>query len=139
MPCHSIYNEGSENITITAPIDYEAFCGLKKEENTMETITVDELKLLKDKGEDFALIDVRETYEYEAGNLGGVNIPLSTVQDHLDQIPKEGNVVVHCKAGGRSANAIQLLSEQYGYTNLKNLTGGALAWKSQIDPDLEVI
>lgn len=126
-----------ENITITALIDYEAFCGMK-EESATATITVEELKALKSSGESFTLIDVREKQEYEAGNLNGVPIPLGELMDHLDQIPNEGNVIVHCKSGGRSSKAIQQLQSK-GYQNLKNLEGGMLAWRDRIDSELVVI
>ena len=126
-----------KNSNITELIDYEAFCGLKSD-ITMQTIKVEELKALKDSGEDFTLIDVREEHEYEAANLNGVHIPLGEILEHLDQIPKEGNVIMQCRSGGRSGNAIKLLEQREGYTNLKNLEGGILAWKDKFDPDLNV-
>lgn len=126
-----------ENITIEELIDYEAFCGLK-EQSLMATITVEELKALKSSGESFTLIDVREPHEYEAGNLDGIHIPLRDLMDHLDQIPKKGNVIIHCKSSGRSSKAIQQLQSK-GYQNLKNLEGGMLAWRDRIDSELVVI
>ena len=125
------------NPTISALIDYEEFCGLKSD-NDMETITVEELKELKDSGADFTLIDVREEHEYEAANIDGILIPLGSILDHLDQIPREGNVIMQCRSGGRSGNAIKVLEQREGYTNLKNLEGGILAWKDRIDPSLNV-
>lgn len=105
----------------------------------MQTISVEELKSLKDQGEAFVLIDVREPYEYEAAHIDGINIPLGDILDHLDQIPKEGNVIMQCKSGGRSGNAVKVLEQREGYTNLKNLEGGILAWKDRIDPSLDVV
>ena len=127
-----------ENPTVNSLIDYEEFCGLKTDNNTMQTITVEELKDLKDRGEDFTLIDVREEHEYEAANIDGILIPLGTVLENLDKIPREGNVIMQCRSGGRSGNAIKLLEQREGYTNLKNLEGGILAWKDKFDPDLPV-
>lgn len=103
----------------------------------METITVDELKKKIDSNEDFQLVDVRETFEYETSNLNGVNIPLANVLLEKDKIVKDKPVVVHCRSGKRSAQAIKLLEGQ-GYTNLANLEGGILAWKDQFDPDMIV-
>ena len=123
--------------TITELIDYEEFCGLKSD-NNMQTITVEELKELKDSGADFTLIDVREEHEYEAANLDGILIPLGSILDHLDQIPREGDVIMQCRSGGRSGNAIKILEQREGYDNLKNLEGGILAWKDRIDPSLNV-
>ncbi len=104
----------------------------------MQTITVEELKQLMDSGEDFTLIDVREEHEYEEANLGGVLIPLNTIMDNLDKIPKKGNVIMQCRSGGRSKNAIKALEQREGYTNLKNLMGGIIAWKDAYDPDMNV-
>jgi len=104
----------------------------------METITVEELKALQDGGEDFTLIDVREEHEYEAANINGIHIPLGEILEHLDQIPREGTVIMQCRSGGRSGNAVKILEQREGYTNLKNLTGGILAWKDKIDPSLDV-
>ena len=104
----------------------------------MQKITVNELKELKENNEEFVLIDVREEHEYEAANLGGIHIPLGEILDHLDEIPKEGTVIMQCRSGGRSGNAIKILEQREGYTNLKNLEGGILAWKDKIDPSLNV-
>lgn len=104
---------------------------------TMQEITVEELKRMKDAGEDFQLIDVREDFEYEMSNLEGKNIPLGGVLIETDQISKDKPVVVMCRSGKRSAMAIMQLEAQ-GYTNLYNLQGGILAWADQIDPSISV-
>ena len=103
----------------------------------MKTISVDELKELKDSGADFQLIDVRQNEEFAQADIGGELIPLATVPNNLDKIAKDKQVVVHCRSGKRSANAIQFL-EQHGYENLYNLEGGILAWKDEIDNSLDV-
>lgn len=103
----------------------------------MKEITVEELKALKDNNEDFQLIDVREPFEYEVSNLGGLNIPLAGIAIESDKISKDIPVVVHCRSGKRSAQAIMLL-EQQGFSNLANLKGGILAWKEEFDPEMDV-
>ncbi|TCK83009.1 rhodanese-like domain-containing protein [Albibacterium bauzanense] len=103
----------------------------------MKEISVEELKSKIDNNEDFQLIDVRETFEYEVSNLDGENIPLASVLLEKDKISKDKPVVVHCRSGKRSAQAIMLL-EKEGYDNLSNLVGGILAWKEDIDPDMDV-
>ena len=103
----------------------------------MKEISVLELKEKMDAGEDFQLIDVREEFEYETSNLGGVLIPLAGVLIEADKIAKDKPVIVHCRSGKRSAAAIMQL-EQLGYTNLYNLTGGILAWANEIDPTISV-
>ena len=104
----------------------------------MKTISVDELKELIDNQADFQLIDVREPYEYEVANLGGILMPLQTVPVHIDKIDKEKQVIVMCRSGKRSANAVMFLEQQEGFQNLYNLEGGILAWAAEIDNSLEV-
>lgn len=103
----------------------------------MKEISVQELKEMMDKGEDFQLIDVREEFEYEVSNLGGVLIPLGGILIEADKIAKDKPVIMQCRSGKRSAAAIMQL-EQLGYTNLANLQGGILAWQSEIDPTISV-
>ncbi|NGF55311.1 rhodanese-like domain-containing protein [Parapusillimonas sp. SGNA-6] len=103
----------------------------------MKEITVEELKSMIDNNEEFQLIDVREPFEYEVSNLEGVNIPLSGILIESNKIAKDIPVVVHCRSGKRSAQAIMLL-EQQGFTNLSNLEGGILAWKEEFEPDMDV-
>ncbi|MEQ8878819.1 MAG: rhodanese-like domain-containing protein [Cyclobacteriaceae bacterium] len=98
----------------------------------MKEITAKELKTLQDSKEDFQLIDVREQKEFDFCNIGGELIPLNTIPDNLDKIAKDKKVVVHCRSGARSANAIQYL-EQHGFTDLYNLKGGILAWSDDVD------
>ena len=103
----------------------------------MKEISVQELKDKKDKAEDFQLIDVREDFEYEMSNLGGVSIPLGGILIEAEKIDKNKPVVVMCRSGKRSAAAIMQLEAQ-GYTNLYNLKGGILAWTDEIDPTINV-
>ena len=98
-------------------------------------ISVEDLKQMRDTGEEFFLLDVREPHEVERAALGGINIPLATIAASLDQIPKDQKVVVHCKTGGRSAKATTAL-RQLGYDDAWNVQGGILAWSARIDPDV---
>ncbi|MCS6832414.1 MAG: rhodanese-like domain-containing protein [Flammeovirgaceae bacterium] len=104
----------------------------------MKEITVQEFEEWRKKKEDFLLIDVREPHEYEEVNLEGENIPLGTIAEHASRIPKDKKVVVHCRSGKRSADAINLLEKQYGFTNLYNLRGGILAYIAEINPELGI-
>ncbi|MBM3186353.1 MAG: rhodanese-like domain-containing protein [Bacteroidetes bacterium] len=94
----------------------------------MKTITVQELKALKDQHAEFQLIDVREVYEYEEVNIGGNLIPLGEIPTRYNEISKEKKVIMQCRSGVRSANAAMYLEQNYGYNNLYNLEGGILAW-----------
>ena len=93
-------------------------------------ITVQELKQKLDAGDDFLFIDVREAHEFEEFNLGAQLIPLGTVMDHIPNLEAHKNkeVVIHCRSGGRSGMAQQLM-QQAGFSNVRNLTGGVLAWQ----------
>ncbi|AIM35399.1 rhodanese-like domain-containing protein [Sphingobacterium sp. SG20118] len=103
----------------------------------MKEVTVEELKSKIDNNEDFQLIDVRETFEYEVSNLGGLNIPLSGILIEVEKIAKDKPVIVQCRSGKRSAQAVMML-EQQGFDNLANLKGGIVAWKEEIDPEIDV-
>jgi rhodanese-related sulfurtransferase len=103
----------------------------------MKEISVQELKEKMDAGEDFQLVDVREDFEYETSNIGGLLIPLGGILIEKDKIEKNKPVVIMCRSGKRSAAAIMQL-EQQGFTNLYNLQGGILAWAQDIDPTISV-
>lgn len=103
----------------------------------MKEVTVQELKSMIDQNEEFQLIDVRETFEYEVSNLNGINIPLGGILIESDKVAKDIPVIIQCRSGKRSAQAVMLL-EQQGFTNLANLKGGILAWKEEIDPEIDV-
>lgn len=131
------------NPTITKLIDYEMFCGmpLKEEEEKrgmqgVKEVTVKELKEMRDRHEDFQLVDCREQYEYEIAHLDGELIPLNKIVAASDKISRDKKVVIHCRSGQRSANAIKALEEKYGFKNLYNLKGGILAWAAEIDPSV---
>ncbi len=102
----------------------------------MKEITVEELKEKMDRNENFQLIDVRESYEYEICNLNGELIPMSTVLDNMDRIAKDKPVIIHCKSGGRSGVIVMELERRFGMTNLYNLKGGILAYSRNIDPSI---
>jgi rhodanese-related sulfurtransferase len=93
----------------------------------MKSISYAEMQKWKEEGKNFQLIDVREQDEFDEFNIGGHLLPMNTVPDHVEAFSREIPVVVHCKAGSRSATVIRFLEEQYGFGNLYNLEGGVLA------------
>lgn len=124
------------NTLITELINYEQFCGIvpKPVDNKMvQEITVTELKKWIDEEKDFQLVDVRKPFEWDIANLDAELIVLDTLPKNVDKINKDKPVVIHCRSGARSANAIRFLQDNYGYTNLLNLKGGILAWANEID------
>jgi len=127
---------------ITELIDYDAFCGTITDDAqtaaTGHTITARELKEMIDAGKDFELIDVREQNEYEIVNIPGAKlIPKDRILsgDALSEIPQDRPIVLHCKSGVRSAEALAALHKA-GFSDAVHVGGGVLSWISQIDPSL---
>ncbi|KAA3598031.1 MAG: rhodanese-like domain-containing protein [Calditrichaeota bacterium] len=101
-------------------------------------ITCQELKSKIDNGDDFCLVDVREPHEFEISKIeNSIKIPLGDLPSKLEEIPKDKEVIIHCRSGVRSANAVMFMS-QAGYTNIKNLVGGINYWAQTIDTNLPV-
>ncbi len=103
----------------------------------MKEISVQQLKQMQDSNESFQLIDVREPWEVEICNIGGLAIPMGENLVRAKELKKEVPVIIHCRSGGRSANVVNALEMQLGLTNLHNLKGGILAWADEIDSSLE--
>lgn len=95
----------------------------------MKTIDVHELKRKFDAKEDFLLIDVRETYEYEEFNLGATLIPLGEIPEAISDLKdkKDYPIILHCRSGARSGRAQQFMMAE-GFTDVTNLAGGVVAW-----------
>ncbi len=132
-----------DNTKITQLIDYEEFCNTKpplvadKKENTMKTISVQELKHAFDNQADIFVIDVRESYEYEICHLEqAILIPMNEISENLDMIPLHKKTVVYCHHGMRSANVIKYLEKNMNHTQLYNLVGGIDAWANEIDHEV---
>jgi molybdopterin/thiamine biosynthesis adenylyltransferase/rhodanese-related sulfurtransferase len=125
--------------TIHELIDYEQFCGIRGEEKPVESnlpeITVEEFKRRRDAGENIFLLDVREPHEYQICNLGGYLIPLNDLPKRVHELDSSREIVAHCKMGGRSAKAVDFL-RQAGFTKVKNLTGGIMAWADRVDTSM---
>lgn len=123
--------------TITELIDYEAFCGLSEVENEADEITVQELHQMIKSGNAPFILDVREPYEYAISNLNGLNIPLSNLENEIGQLSQNETIIIHCKSGQRSLKALEFLKKE-GFSKIKNLKGGILAWQKEIDHSIEI-
>jgi adenylyltransferase/sulfurtransferase len=129
--------------SITEPIDYEGFCGMPSfSPNNMNpppqvpTLTVQDLDQLRKAGTPHFLIDVREPDEFQTARIeGSTLIPLASLPLRTNEVPKDKQIVVHCKLGGRSAKAVAFLLEN-GFTNVWNVAGGITAWSEQVDPKI---
>jgi adenylyltransferase/sulfurtransferase len=127
---------------ITELIDYELFCGTVSdaaaEAAAGSTIGVHELKDMIDSGKDFLLVDVREPNEYEIIKIpGSVLIPKDRILrgEALSELPHDKPIVLHCKSGARSAEALAAVKAA-GFRDAVHVQGGVLAWQSQIDQSL---
>jgi adenylyltransferase/sulfurtransferase len=132
-----------EHPTITELIDYNEFCGVGRGNEEVdqleagEEITPIELKKLMDNGHPPVLIDVREPFEYAIANIPGAKlVPLGIVPEKLHEFDTADDIVLHCKSGKRSAEALKIFKKA-GFRKLKNLTGGILAWSDQVDPKVQ--
>jgi len=78
---------------------------------------------------DVFMLDVREQEEYDEKHIPGINlIPMSTIQNRLDEIPTDKTVIVTCRSGNRSDQVTQFLRTN-GFDNAHNMTGGINAWQ----------
>jgi adenylyltransferase/sulfurtransferase len=126
--------------SITKLIDYEAFCGVQPgwdayaREQQYE-ISVEDLKKRLDNKEDLFILDVREPQEYQICNLNGYLIPLRDLPKRINELDTAKEIIVHCKVGGRSRQAVEFM-KQTGFRKIKNLVGGIDEWAERIDPSM---
>jgi adenylyltransferase/sulfurtransferase len=129
-----------KNPTLTELIDYEEFCGIVPEptadERGIPEITVGDLKQKLDRGEDLFLLDVREPEEHELVRLpDSTLIPLGELSRRTSELDAAREIVVYCRTGKRSAQAIEFL-RGVAFHKLVNLEGGINAWSREIDPSM---
>ncbi len=129
---------------ITGLIDYEAFCGTVSEQARLAaaeaTITAPQLRELLESGADVALIDVREPVEWDIVRIDGATlVPRDEILsgEALGRLPRDRPLVLHCRSGVRSAEALAVLRAS-GFDNARHLHGGILAWAKQVDTSLPV-
>src|SRR6476620_2615955 len=127
---------------ITGLIDYDAFCGTLTDEAAAaaanHTISARDLKAKMDAGDDFLLVDVREQNEYEIVSIpGSVLIPKGDIisGEALSSLPMDKQIIMHCKSGARSAEALAVLHKA-GFADAVHVGGGVLGWIKQVDPSL---
>ena len=103
----------------------------------MHYITALELKNKQQSGESLTLLDVREDYEREICEIGGLHIPMGEVVARINEVPKDCLIVVMCRSGKRAESVANLLISDLNYSNVVILEGGILAWIEQVDNQLE--
>ena len=103
----------------------------------MQEITATELKQRLDNGDDIQLIDVRQPDEYAFAKIDGAKlIPLGEILQRMDELDETKETVIHCKMGGRSAQAIHALTRAGFKGKMSNLKGGITAWSNEVDPKI---
>lgn len=124
--------------------DYEDFCGAVSAEAQLATagatITATELQEWREAGKDLLLVDVREPVEYEIVRIpDSVLIPNGEILsgEALASLPQDRQLVLYCKSGVRSAEALAAVRTA-GFRDAVHLQGGVLAWIKQVDPSLPV-
>jgi sulfur-carrier protein adenylyltransferase/sulfurtransferase len=133
-----------ENPTITGLIDYDDFCGSVSEEASEavvgSTITSPELKGWLDAGKSIDLIDVREPAEYEIVRIPGSRlVPKGDILSGaaLSSLPQDRQIVLYCKSGVRSAEALAAVKAA-GFKDAVHVQGGVVSWVRQVDPSLPI-
>jgi adenylyltransferase/sulfurtransferase len=126
--------------TITKLIDYQQFCGIPSHAPEPVADTSDaeptEVKAKIDRGDKFLLLDVREPHEYQICSIPTSKlIPLGDLQKRVGELDPNAEIIAHCKSGVRSAKAVDFLRQQ-GFTKVRNMKGGILAWSDKVDPSV---
>ncbi|PDV97587.1 molybdopterin-synthase adenylyltransferase MoeB [Candidatus Chloroploca asiatica] len=124
--------------TVTELIDYEQFCGIAPEVQTLSSqyeITPVELAALLETPERPFLLDVRNSYEVEIASIAGTDllIPVDQLPEQINKLDSSVEIVVYCRSGARSGQAVEMLKAA-GFRKVKNLVGGVLRWSDEVDP-----
>ena len=141
-----------ENPTVTELIDYEMFCGMPAHDRSLyaaepngqqdevPAITPAQLAQRLDAGEEFFILDVRESHEWGISNLahlGARLMPMGQVLERMGELDTAQEIVVQCRTGVRSANVVRLL-QQHGFSKLYNLEGGINRWAREVDSEIPI-
>jgi adenylyltransferase/sulfurtransferase len=125
--------------TLTKLIDYHQFCGVPNQASAPATPQGDEIDPLEvkaklDRREPFILVDVREPHEYQICNIPGARlIPLGEIGKRHRELDPSAEIVTHCKSGVRSLKAVNALRAA-GFSKVRSMKGGILAWSDKVDP-----
>ncbi|MBH8578647.1 molybdopterin-synthase adenylyltransferase MoeB [Halomonas pacifica] len=127
---------------ITELSDYQAFCGLNRplgvQESDIPSISAVELKALRERGAHYEVIDVRERTEWDIVHIDGAHhMPKSSsIATEIEAcFGKDTPLILHCKSGLRS-KAVLLDLQRLGFSDVRNLEGGILAWIRDVDATL---
>ncbi len=116
--------------------EVEVACDTPATGPTLQELSVRELARRIERGDDPLLIDVREPFEWAIGHLGPARlVPLADFPETIPSLPRDQDIVIYCKGGARSAQAVALLALE-GFTRVWNLAGGITAWSAEVDPSI---
>jgi sulfur-carrier protein adenylyltransferase/sulfurtransferase len=122
--------------SITAPIDYEAFCGITAARSDAEEITPEALETALEGASPPEVIDVREQWEWEVAHIAGSrHIPLTALPARVSELDARREIITVCHRGARSLSARRLLAGA-GFARVKSLAGGIDAYAARVDPKL---
>ncbi len=124
--------------TITALIDYDAFCGITQSPPPAtgdDEITPRELADWLRRADRPFLLDVRNPYEAEIADIPGADriVPLDQLERAIPEFDRDRELVIYCRSGVRSGQAVAMF-KRTGFTRVKNLVGGVLRWSDDVDP-----
>jgi adenylyltransferase/sulfurtransferase len=135
-----------EHPTIAQLIDYNEFCGVKPHAEPVQAgLPEVSVQTLRDRiaaglhATNTLVLDVREPNEWDIAHIDAARLmPKDTVAQHLDEFAPYDEILVHCRSGVRSAEVVNFLLKDVGLKNVKNVSGGILAWAREIDPSMPV-
>ena len=104
----------------------------------IKEITVTELKNKFDNNEDFMLLDVRNIQEVLYSKIEkSIHIPMNEIQERINELDSNKEIIIQCKSGKRSARVCEYLMTQ-NFNNVRNLSGGIIAWAEEVDNSIQV-
>lgn len=128
-----------ENSCIDKLVDFESSCENKNDDESLEAeflITPRHLDGRLREGDNILLLDVRDSHEQDICRIpGSTNIPLYKLKSRMEDLDRELDIVIHCRSGVRSAEAVTSLRKA-GFNRVKSLMGGILAWADDVDPEM---
>ncbi|MBA2730952.1 MAG: molybdopterin-synthase adenylyltransferase MoeB [Euzebyaceae bacterium] len=129
-----------KNPTVTELIDYEQFCGVPANdheagESALSGLEIDPRELAEARDR-VRLIDVRDPHEYEISRIPGAELmPLGDLHRHLSELDSSEDIVLHCKSGMRSMQALEQL-QGAGFKRVRSLRGGINAYAREVDESI---
>jgi rhodanese-related sulfurtransferase len=104
----------------------------------MQFLSASELNLLLKQSDEYIILDIRESYEFEVCNLNSLNIPMGELIDRKNELPVNKKIVLMCRSGKRAEAAANLLSTEFNMSNIIVLSGGIVAWRDAVEPNLNL-